>query len=311
MIHDFKQDMPEIVHKAVTDAWGAHEGINEAALEKVLEEIFARNFERYFGTQQAKLTKSGEVPPEYTPVTSPTSVEMLRSSVSHLKCRCQFEILDQLSGTTDGIAVHPEIARALESWWNEKQSMCLWIQGPPEDTPKSSWPGKMVAMARRANISVAAYFCQRLSPAGTAITQVEQITNLLYSLIYQLAHNIPLDFLGTIDFGRETVVKLDGTLASLTPAILHLRYLLSVGSGPVLVVVDSFDLLDSGDDAELQDHLKVLLEVLKSPFQSQRKVKALFYTFDPSITLLTNVEPGNIVDATQLSGSEGFFAFND
>ena len=39
--------MPEMVHKAVTDAWDAHEGINEAALEKVLEEIFARNFERY------------------------------------------------------------------------------------------------------------------------------------------------------------------------------------------------------------------------------------------------------------------------
>jgi hypothetical protein len=88
-------------------------------LEKALEEIFARNFERYFGTQQAKLTKSGEVPPEYTPATSPTSLEMLRSSVSHLKGRCQFEILDQLSGTTDGIAVHPEIAlraRALVEW---------------------------------------------------------------------------------------------------------------------------------------------------------------------------------------------------
>lgn len=134
--------------------------------------------------------------------------------------------------------------------------MCLWIQGPPEDTLKSSLLGKMVAMARRANIYVAAYFCQRLSPAGTAITQVEQITNLLYSLIYQLAHNIPLDILGMIDFGRETV---DGTPASLTPAMLHLRYLLSVGSGPVLVVVDSFDLLDSGDDAELQSHIKVLL----------------------------------------------------
>jgi hypothetical protein len=311
MIHDFKQDMPEIVHKAVTDALDAHEGINEVALEKVLEEIFARNFERYFGSQQVKLTKSGTLPPEYTPATSQTTVEMLRSSVSHLKSRCQFEILDQLSGTIDSIAVHPEIAFALERWWNDEQSVSLWIQGPPEDTPESSLPGEMVAMARGANISVAAFLCQRLSLAGTAATEGEQIAGLLYSLIYQLVHNIPPNFSGTIDFDRETITKLDGTLASLAPAMLLLQYLLSVGSGPVLLVVDSFDLLDSGGDAELQGQIKTLLEIIKSPLQSQRKVKAFFYSSEPSITLLTDLEPGGIVDATQLSGLEGVFAFND
>lgn len=303
--------MPGIVHKALTDAWDAHDGINKAALEKVLEDIFSRNFERYFGNQQVKLTKSGTLPPEYTSAISQTTVKMLQSSVSHLKSRCQFEVLGQLSGETDSIAVHPEIAFALEHWWNEKQSVCLWIQGPPEDTPESSLPGEMVAMARRANISVAAYFCQRLGPNGTAVTEVEQITSLLYSLIYQLAHSIPLDYSGTIDFDRETIEKLDGTPASLAPAMLLLRYLLSVGSGPVLLVVDSFDLLDSGDDAELQRQIKTLLEMIKSPFQSQRKVKALIYTSEPSIILLTDVEPDDTVDATQLSGSEGFFTFND
>jgi hypothetical protein len=310
MIHDFRQIMPEIIFKGVMDALDAHEVIiNEAALEKVLEGIFARNRDRYFGSQEVKSIRSvteGEVPPEYVPA---TAVEMLRSSVSHLESRVQFEILDQWSAAIDGIAVHPEIAFALGNWWNDEQSVCLWIQGPPEDYPESSLPGEMIAMGRRTNISVAAYFCQRLSPAGTALTQVEQITNLLFSLIHQLAHNIPLDFSGALDFDRETIEKLDGTRASLAPAILLFRYLLSAGSSPVLVVLDSFDILDSDDDAELQGQIKVLLEVLKSPFQSQRKVKALIYTSEPSIALLTDVEPENIVDASQMTGSEGFFVF--
>ena len=313
MIHDFKQDMPDIVHKAVTNAFDAQESINKAALEKALEEIFARNFERYFGSQQVKLAKSvkeGEVPPEYAPATWPTTIVMLRSSVSHLKSRCQFEILDNLSGAIEGIAVHPEIALALERWWSEEQIVCLWIQGSPEDVFEFSLSGQMVAMARKANISVAAYFCQRLSPAGTALTQAEQIINLLYSLIYQLVHEIPLDYSGTIDFDPDRIAKLDGTLASLAPALSLFRYLLWIGPSPVLVIIDNFDLLDSSDDPELQSQVKVLLEILKSPIQIPGKVnKILLCTSEPSMALLTELEPENTADATQLSGSEGLFTF--
>jgi hypothetical protein len=311
MIHDFKQDMPEMVHKAVTDAWDAHEGINEAALEKVLEEIFARNFERYFGSQQVKWSntvKEGERPPEYAPA---TTVEMLRSGIAHFKSRCQFEILDQWSDGTDSIFVHTEIALALERWWNDDQQVCLWIQKPLYDPTIPSLMREMFAMARFKKVSVAAYLCQNIGAGGTAFTRAEMVVNLLYSLIYQLAHNLPQDFSGPIDFDMERIAKLDGTLASLAPAISLFRCLLSIGSSPVLVLVDSFDLLDSSDDAELQAQIKILLDSLRSPIQASRKVnKTLLYTSEPSMTLLTELEPENIVDASQLDGSEGVFAFN-
>jgi hypothetical protein len=312
MIHDFKQDMPEMVHKAVTDAWEAHEGINEAALEKVLEEIFARNFERYFGSQQVKWSnpvREGERPPEYAPA---NTVEMLWSSVAHLKGRCQFEILDRWPDGTDSIFTHTEIALALERWWNDDQQVCLWIQGPPCDPAVPSLTGEMFAMARLKKVPVAAYLCQNIGPDGTAITQAEMIVNLLYSLIYQLVHNLPEDFSDLIDFDTERIAKLDGTLSSLAPAMSLFRYLLSIGSSPVLVLVDSFDLLDSSDDAELQAQIKILLDGLRSPIQAPGKAnKTLLYTSEPSMTLLTELEPENIVDASQLDGSEGVFAFNN
>ena len=315
MIHDFKQDMPEIVHKAVTDAWDAHEGINEAALEKVLEEIFARNFERYFGSQQVRLVKSGgpgEGPPEYASATGPISVETLRSSVEHLKRRCQSEILDQWCDASSGVAVHPEVALALERWWSEDQQMCLWIQGPADDITAPSLVGEMYAMARSAKISVAAYFCQKINPAGIAVTQEELVINLLYSLIYQLTHSLPQDFSGAIDFNPEKMLKLDGTVASLAPAISLFQHLISIGSTPVVVLIDAFDLLDSGDDVALQNQIKVLLEALKSSTQTPGKAnKTLLYTSEPSMTLLTELGPENTVDASQLSGLEGHFAFNN
>ncbi len=310
MIHDLKQDMPEIVHKAVTDAWDAHGGVNEAALE----EIFARNFERYFGSQQAKLAKplrQGESPLEYAPVTSPISVEMLQTSVAHLKCWCQLEILEQWSDARGSIAVHPEIAIALDHWWNDQQSVCLWIQGMPDDGASPSLIGEMFAMARVAKISVAAYFCQRINPAGTASAQEELATSLLHSLIYQMVQNLPKDFSDAIDFDPESITKLDGTAASLAPAMSLFRHLLAIGSSPALILVGNFDLLDLGDDVELQGQIKFLLEILKSPIQIPGKVnKTLLWTSEPSTTLLTEIEPQNVVDASQLSGSEGFFAFN-
>jgi hypothetical protein len=313
MIHDFKQDMPEMVHKAVTDAWDAHDGINEAALEKVLEEIFARNFERYFGSQQVKLAislKEGDRPPEYAPATTwPTTAEKLQSSVAHLESRCQSGTLYPYDEKYS-IAVHADIAFALENWWNDDQQVCLWIQG--QDTSSlSSLIGEMNAMALSEKISVAAHVCNEISFDGDLFTPTELVINLLYSLIYQLIHNLPADFSGAIDFDPETIAKLDGTLASLAPAMAIFRHLLSIMSSPVLILVDGFNLLDCGDDEKLQTQVKILLEGLKAPIEATGKVKkTLFYTSEPSMILLNELEPENIFDASQLDGSEGVFAFN-
>jgi hypothetical protein len=306
-----RQDMPEIVSKAVTDAWDDREATSKAALRELFEEIIARNFERYFGSQQVKLVQGDEeMPPGYLAAERSAAVERLQFCVSHLKSRCQSASLDCLPEVSDGITVHPEIALALERWWGEKKSAFLWVQGLPDNANESSLSAQMVAMAGMMNLPVVSYFCERIGTDGRATTQAELLINVVYSLIYQLVQNIS----STSDFSSTTVLvpdrfeQLDGTPASLSLAINILREILSVGPSYVLIVLDGLDLLGFPESDALDEHVIMFLNSLKNPL---RVIKILFWTSEQTLILMRELVPEDIVDATLASGSDGFFSFHD
>lgn len=305
--------MPKIVSKAVTDAWDVRQATSEAALKELLEEILEKNFERYLGSQQLKLIKEDEeLPPRYVAEGSSYSAEKLQSCVSHLKSRCQLNILDDISEEIGGIDVHPDIAIALGRWWIKKSSAFLWIQGPPNADIESSMSTQMVAMARTAKIPVLAYFCERFDADGTLTTQIEVLCNLIYSLIYQLVHNILSDFSSIVNLPPERFAGLDGKRTSLIPALSLFEDLLLLAPSPLIIVLYGLDLLDFSEDGLLDVQIDRFFDILMlgPTIQFPEKViKTLFYTSEQSRILMDRVEPENNIDATLTSGSDGYFAF--
>lgn len=292
---------------------------NESSRDIWLQQL-DEMLERYLGPQRLILINPVEHTSRWAIEDSSSTIvytaDMLKFNVSHLDAR-----FNQLSDEThirsvniDGISAGVEVTYHLQTWWASDESAMLWIQGSSQS--RNEWlAGDIVAMARQANIPVLAYFCERFGLNGAENSQADLLIDLIYALVYQLVASVTADFSSSLDFGPSRFALLDGTMASLSPALLLLQDLLSLKPGRQLVVLDGLHLLDYSHNEDVERSLQHLFRILNPAVNSSGPpssiIKTLVTTDEPALMLEEEVEPRMIVDATISLGSGGLLAVSD
>jgi hypothetical protein len=86
--------------------------------------------------------------------------------------------------------------------------------------------------------------------------------------------------------------------------------LLSLASGPSLIVVDELEILDFSGDATLEGNLERIFEILRND-KGSAITKSLFTTMENSVLMMDVVGWERTVDANLGSRSDGFMTLDD
>ena len=236
------------------------------------------------------------------------SKQIIGSNADHLRKYSQDEIVTDLIDRASGLGINHEVFRQVQQWTSEKVSRAIWIYGPFRASVPSRYTlisAYIVATGRRAGIPVAAYFCQMDLDNNQVVNDTIEggrTAELVYSLIYQVAQQIPLDFVSQVDFSAERFAGLDRASGSLADAVSLLRDLIVVGPGLLFCVIDGLQILENGTHDADNTLLGEIIEILRGTRMAEspgclRVVKA-FFTTDGFADALSILDCEERVDAT-------------
>jgi hypothetical protein len=267
--------------------------------------------ETFLGSQRINLSSSPApgalAPVSASPAITPT---MLKANAAYLESRYQLDLLKNCEYPIMGITADSEVTSHLESWWTAAGSEFLWVQTSPLAMGERPLASDMVALSRAASLLPAVYFCQRSNRDGAAPRQMDIFIDLVYSLIYQLCISITEEVSCQLDLSASRFTALDGTVRSILEALDLLRDLLPLRPGRTLLLIDGLEILDFSNDSVLEEHLKMLFEILRSR-DNDVMIKTLITTQGHSGAVLDEVGWECTVDASMSSSADGFFSLTD
>jgi hypothetical protein len=228
---------------------------------------------------------------------------MLKESVPHLKLRLPPPITQDALRVPGGFQAAKEVVQANQSWWGSKHSDILWVQNCRREMDEPSVARDMAAFTDEApELIVLRYFCRRIDANGLPFDKAEQISDLLCSFINQLYTSLTEDLITSLDPSASRFSGLDGSLESAGLALKLLVDLLSIVSGPILVIVDKLEILEFSGDAILEGNPERLIDILKN--EKSDAVKILFTTVENLVLIMDAMGWEKTVDVG--SGSDGF-----
>ncbi|KAK0610084.1 hypothetical protein B0T17DRAFT_501085, partial [Bombardia bombarda] len=151
-----------------------------------------------------------------------------------------------------------------------------------------------------AGIPCISFFDKRrysFASANSLPTKSAGLISLLYFLLTQLINVLPPQFETELDFDQKQFARLDGTMASITPALDMIQALLTQAPPSLVFVVDGIQAFESQDTVP---HLRKLARILRE--QSKKTVVKVLFTTDGMSRWLGELLKGRErVDASRIS----------
>lgn len=189
----------------------------------------------------------------------------------------------------------PEIVSRMQHWATTPESGILCISGS-EGSAVGLVAAQYAALSREAKLPVCSYFCrlQHEEPPAGRCRETMELVALVYSLIRQLIELMPMNStsLGR-DLDQVSFDALEGTMDSFSRALRILDALLGSTGQPILIlVIDSFDILEDTVYNSTTSHLKDWVKVLKKHAETKEEgiLKVLFTTSGTSFALLEELD---------------------
>ncbi|OIW23050.1 hypothetical protein CONLIGDRAFT_147201 [Coniochaeta ligniaria NRRL 30616] len=137
------------------------------------------------------------------------------------------------------------------------------------------------------------------SSSSSGLTEKKAgLVNFLYSLTYKLVNVLPDVFHACLGLGVEDFKKLDGSMASVEPALEMIRLLLSIRqplpdsdlptAAPLICAIDGIQALE---DQETIPHIETLVDILREQ-SAKADVIVLFTTDGVSVALASKLKAG-------------------
>ncbi|KAI1411099.1 purine and uridine phosphorylase [Hypoxylon sp. FL1857] len=236
------------------------------------------------------------------PATKPkTSKDQLQSLLSDIHPSSS-QIRPSVDSNTllVGFSMSGQVLMRLQKWWSSPSSELLWIQ---ERVGLDSSGKGILALARAANIPVAAWSYDRGRDLRNDDTECVLLNQMILSLIQQLLQNFPSEFEIPADFSVERFRKLDGSRESIEEGISVIQDLLRLGVQPLIVIIEGLQMLDKAEDQSVQNGLRALLKSLQQPGDGavggRAPVKTLLITPGQTRFLIGEVKLPNRCEALQ------------
>ena len=221
--------------------------------------------------------------------------------------------------TPSFVAFDERITTALEKWTRASDSTLLYVEGA-SFSPEARQPqvtvaaSRIVSSADQLRLPLLSFFCSAVPSSDSSTSPSSEIAppilGLVYSLMYQLASQLPpLTKISSL-LPSEFLASLDETSASWMPALQAFTQMLTLAPPLLLCVIDSFHILEPqlGSETSTQKYTNELLDVLRGAMRIEGKIfKVLFSEPLRSFTLLEKVSDDEkvMIPGVRRSGGGG------
>lgn len=234
---------------------------------------------------------------------SPVQIEDLASTVTREKLQTWAEplakyrqeaIFTRLISQSHELDISIEVLQTIKvTMLQSTSSQSLWILGPAHAVMPSRitlTSANLCMLAQKKKIPTLSYFCGQSDEARNQLRK-NDLANLVYSLIWQLAQHTPAEIstakhsitqkrFEEVALGRSSVTK----MVSLFEDLLKLR-------PPLLFCyLDNLQLVERGYATEESSQLDRLVTLLRQPSDSSTKVLKALFTTDGMTPLLRSLQ---------------------
>jgi hypothetical protein len=232
----------------------------------------------------------------------PVDMADLQIDLASLESSFQRDLLEKLTSRFGALCVNGRVLGRLQSWWASTTSRILWINEPSCDRGHSATSISIIALAQKANVPVAGYFCGQSDS-----TAADLYVNLTYSLVFQLVQNMKSDIGDLPNHIACKIGELDHRIESVSTALQIMEDLLAIRRQPQIFVIDRLQKLCSSDDTVVENGMDRLLSILQPSSEisltNSLPIKTVLTTAGQA-TLLMSIKSDDRFDASHLTGLE-------